>query len=420
MDLSIFDEWESEVRGYVRSFPVVFDTAHGSFLVDQDGTEYIDFFSGASALNYGHNNPNFKPALIDYLEKGGIIHGLDMATTAKAEFIGAFTELVLKPRGLRYKLQFTGPTGANATEAAMKLARLATGRTNVVAFTHGYHGLSLGSLAATAAQHYRHAGSVPLTNVTFAPYDGYYGAGIDTLALLAKQLDDPSSGLDLPAAFIVECIQGEGGVNAASGEWLRGLADLARRYSIPLIVDDIQAGVGRSGDFFSFEDSGITPDLVVLSKSLSGYGLPMSLVLINPDLDVWSPGAHTGTFRGNNLAFVGATAALKTYWADGAFPAEIKRKGELVRSRLAAIAEQHPGELDVRGRGMFLGLASLGDPSFGAKVSQEAFHHGVIIETAGARDEVVKFLPALTIDDETLLRGLDIVEAAVAAALATV
>ncbi len=420
MDLSIFDEWESEVRGYVRSFPVVFDTAHGSFLVDQDGTEYIDFFSGASALNYGHNNPNFKPALIDYLEKGGIIHGLDMATTAKAEFIGAFTELVLKPRGLRYKLQFTGPTGANATEAAMKLARLATGRTNVVAFTHGYHGLSLGSLAATAAQHYRHAGSVPLTNVTFAPYDGYYGAGIDTLALLAKQLDDPSSGLDLPAAFIVECIQGEGGVNAASGEWLRGLADLARRYSIPLIVDDIQAGVGRSGDFFSFEDSGITPDLVVLSKSLSGYGLPMSLVLINPDLDVWSPGAHTGTFRGNNLAFVGATAALKTYWADGAFPAEIKRKGELVRSRLAAIAEQHPGELDVRGRGMFFGLASLGDPSFGAKVSQEAFHHGVIIETAGARDEVVKFLPALTIDDETLLRGLDIVEAAVAAALATV
>lgn len=420
MDLSIFDEWESEVRGYVRSFPVVFDTAHGSFLVDQDGTEYIDFFSGASALNYGHNNPNFKPALIDYLEKDGIIHGLDMATTAKAEFIGAFTELVLKPRGLRYKLQFTGPTGANATEAAMKLARLATGRTNVVAFTHGYHGLSLGSLAATAAQHYRHAGSVPLTNVTFAPYDGYYGAGIDTLALLAKQLDDPSSGLDLPAAFIVECIQGEGGVNAASGEWLRGLADLARRYSIPLIVDDIQAGVGRSGDFFSFEDSGITPDLVVLSKSLSGYGLPMSLVLINPDLDVWSPGAHTGTFRGNNLAFVGATAALKTYWADGAFPAEIKRKGELVRSRLAAIAEQHPGELDVRGRGMFLGLASLGDPSFGAKVSQEAFHHGVIIETAGARDEVVKFLPALTIDDETLLRGLDIVEAAVAAALATV
>ena len=169
--------------------------------------------------------------------------------------------------------------------------------------------------------------------MTFAPYEGYFGPDIDTIELLARQLEDPSSGIDRPAAVIVESIQGEGGVNIASPEWLRRLAALAAQHEIPLIVDDIQAGCGRSGDFFSFEESGIRPDIVVLSKSLSGYGLPMSLVLISPELDVWEPGGHTGTFRGNNLAFVGATAALRTYWADEDFSVETKRKGELLQSR---------------------------------------------------------------------------------------
>jgi len=419
MDLSVFEEWESEVRGYIRSFPVAFDTAHGSFLVGEDGVEYLDFFAGAGTLNYGHNNPHLKPALLDYLARDGIVHGLDLATSAKREFIETFRDLVLAPRGLRYKLQFTGPTGANAAEAAIKLARQVTGRSNVIAFTHGYHGLSLGPLAATAARKYRRAGAVPLSGATFAPYEGYYGPNVDTIALLAKQLGDPSSGLDLPAAFIVECIQGEGGVNVASADWLQGLAALAAEHEVPLIVDDIQAGCGRSGDFFSFEESGIRPDVVLLSKSLSGYGLPMSLVLIRPDLDVWTPGAHTGTFRGNNLAFVGATTALRRYWSDGAFSAEVKRKGRLVRDRLEAIAARHP-ELEARGRGLFQGLGSTTDPEFGARVSHAAFARGVVIETAGAYDEVVKFLPALTIDDVDLVRGIDIVEQAVETASAPV
>jgi diaminobutyrate-2-oxoglutarate transaminase len=405
MSLDIFNEWESEVRSYIRSFPTVFDQARGSRLIGEDGNEYIDFFAGAGTLNYGHNNPLFKQALLDYIERDGIVHALDLATRAKRD-------LILTPRDLRYKLHFTGPTGANATEAAIKVARLATGRTNVIAFSHGYHGLSLGALATTAARKYRVSAAVPLGSATFAPFEGYLGADVDTISILAKMLDDPSSGVDQPAAVIVETIQGEGGVNAASVEWLRRLADLAAEREIPLIVDDIQAGCGRSGDFFSFEEAGIVPDLVVLSKSLSGYGLPMSLVLIKPELDVWEPGGHTGTFRGNNLAFVGATAALRTYWADDTFSRETKRKGELVQGRLAEIAARHPGELQARGRGLMLGVASLSDPEFGSRVSHEAFAHGVVIETAGSYSEVVKFLPPLTTDDETLLAGVDVVEAA--------
>ena len=418
--LDVFEEWESEVRGYIRLFPTTFDAARGSLLIDEGGDEYIDFFAGAGTLNYGHNNPLLKQAILDYIERDGIIHGLDLATRAKREFIETFRDLILKPRGLRYKLQFTGPTGANATEAAMKVARQATGRRNVVAFTRGYHGLSLGALATTAARQYRTAAGVSLGDVTFAPFEGYFGPDVDTIELLARQLDDPSSGVDRPAAVIVEAIQGEGGVNPASPEWLRRLSALAARHDAPLIVDDIQAGCGRSGDFFSFEEAGIRPDIVVLSKSLSGYGLPMSLVLISPELDVWEPGGHTGTFRGNNLAFVGATAALRLYWADDGFSADTKRKGELLRARLATIAARHPGHLVERGRGLFRGIESLTDRAFAARVSAEAFEQGVIIETAGAHSEVVKFLPPLTTDDETLLRGLAVVEAAIEAQFAAV
>lgn len=408
------------MRSYIRSFPTVFATARGSLLIGEDDTEYIDFFAGAGTLNYGHNNPLLKQALLDYIQRDGVVHALDMATQAKREFIEAFANLILIPRGLQYKLHFTGPTGANATEAAIKVARQVTGRTNVIAFTHGYHGLSLGALAATAARKFRSAAGVPLESTTFVPFEGYFGADVDTITMLEKVLDDPSSGVDPPAAVIVETIQGEGGVNAASVGWLHRLAELTARREIPLIVDDIQAGCGRSGDFFSFEESGIVPDVVVLSKSLSGYGLPMSLVLIRPELDVWEPGGHTGTFRGNNLAFVGATAAIRTYWTDKSFSEEVKRKGELLRNRLATIVARHPGELELRGRGMMQGIASLHDPEFASQVSREAFEHGVLIESAGAYSEVVKFLPPLTTDDETLISGVDVVEAAIETQFATI
>ena len=411
MDLSIFDEFESNVRSYVRSFPVVFAKADGVVLTDEDGSEYLDFLSGAGTLNYGHNNPILQAALIEYLQSGGVTHGLDLATVAKRQFIETFSRLILKPRGLDYKLQFTGPTGANAVEAALKLARMSTGRSEVVAFTHAFHGVSVGALATTANRKFRDAAGVPLGNVTFVPYDGYVDASFDSIRYLERLLGDPSSGLDRPAAVIVETIQGEGGVNVARVEWLQALSELCNREGIVLIVDDIQVGCGRTGTFFSFEQSGIVPDIVILSKSLSGYGLPMSLVLMRRELDIWKPGSHSGTFRGNNLAFVGATVALETYWSDSAFSERVLSLGEVVKERLERIAARHSASgLVVRGRGMIWGIVSETHPDIAKRVSEEAFTRGLIIETSGAYGEVLKLLSPLTISDEELERGLAIIE----------
>ncbi|GLU90989.1 MULTISPECIES: diaminobutyrate--2-oxoglutarate transaminase [Agromyces] len=414
-NLDVFTRRESEVRGYVRAFPTVFDRASGSTIVDADGREYLDFFAGAGVLNYGHNNPAFTEALIAELERGGIMHGLDMATSSKRAFIEAFERLVLEPRGFDHKLQFTGPTGANAVEAALKVARQATGRQTVVAFTNAFHGLSLGALAATGNSHYRGAAGVGLDDVVRLPYDGYLGDGVDTLDLLEKMLDDPGSGLDLPAAVIVEAVQGEGGINVASVPWLQRLRAITAERGILLILDEIQAGVGRTGTFFAFEAANIVPDLVTVSKSISGSGLPMSLVLLRPEVDVWQPGAHTGTFRGNNLAFVTARVALERYWADDAFTSEVARKSALLRGELEAIAAEHPElELRVRGRGLMYGLVCELDRGLAGRISKAAFARGLVIETSGAHDEVLKFLPALTITDEELRRGLEIVRESLA------
>jgi diaminobutyrate-2-oxoglutarate transaminase len=417
MDLDIFSDIESDVRGYIRSFPVIFDRAIGSTMIDEAGTEYIDFFSGAGALNYGHNNPVMKASLLEYISRDSISHSLDMATVAKKNFLEAFTRIVLEPRGLDYKLQFTGPTGTNAVEAALKIARRSTGRSTVVAFTRAFHGVSGGSLAATANQHFREAAGYSLQDVVFVPFEGYV-PGLDTLAYLETMLNDRSSGLEVPAAVIVETIQAEGGINVASPEWLRGLRELCTRHGILLIVDDIQVGAGRTGEFFSFEASGIVPDIVTLSKSLSGYGLPMSLVLLNRDIDVLKRGSHSGTFRGNNMAFVCATVALETYWRDDALTTDVHRKEAIVRERLAGIAGLYPqARLEVRGRGFIFGFASTALPELAQAIAAEAFTRGLVVETAGPVDEVLKLLPALVIDDATLNRGLDIIAASIEAAI---
>lgn len=414
MDLSIFDSLESEVRSYVRSFPVVFDKAHGSVMADEDGKEYVDFFCGAGALNYGHNNPRFKQELIAYLQGDSVVHSLDMATTAKARFLTTFATRILQPRNLPYKVQFTGPTGANAIEAALKLARLVTGRVQVVAFTHGFHGVSSGALTVTASAKFRMAAGQPLGNVAFLPFDGYLGKDFDTVDYLEKLLSDSASGLDRPAAVIVETVQGEGGVNVASAGWLRSLAGLCRDSGILLIADDIQVGCGRTGSFFSFEEAGIIPDLVILSKSLSGYGLPMSIVLLKPEHDIWQPGAHNGTFRGNNLAFVAAAAALENYWMDDTLTRETIRKGLIVRKRLEQLAADHPDAgFVVRGRGLINGLVSTRHPDLAKRIARSAFDNGLVIETAGSSEEVLKLLPALTIGDDLLTRGLDIIQSSV-------
>ena len=409
MTLEIFDRLESEVRGYIRSFPVELASASGTTIVGADGTHYLDFFAGAGVLNYGHNNPILKRALLDYIERDGITHGLDLATTAKREFMEAFERYVLEPRGLDYKLQFTGPTGTNAVEATLKLARQVTGRAEVVAFTNAFHGVSVGSLAATGNKKFRDAAGFPLGQVTRLPYDGYLGEDFDTLDLFERLLEDPSSGIDTPAAVILEAVQGEGGLTAASLPWLQRLRELTAQHGILLILDEIQAGIGRTGTFFAFEAAQIVPDIVAVSKSISGYGLPMAMVLLKPELDIWKPAAHSGTFRGNNLAFVTGKVALEHYWSDDVFQKEIAHKSQVLQAGLDTLIARFPQyRLQTRGRGMMRGLLAPDDLTWATRVAAGAFERQMIIETSGAHNEVLKFLTALTIEESELLRGLDI------------
>jgi len=415
--MSIFERRESQVQSYARSFPVTFDKAQGAILSDEDGNDYIDFLAGAGSLNYGHNDSDMRDALVEYLGSGGITHGLDMHTRAKEKFLTAFEEIILKPRDMDYVLQFTGPTGANAVEAALKLARKITGRSNIISFTNGFHGVTMGALAATGNQHHRGAAGVDMPGVTRMPYDGYLGRDVDSTEYLDRVLSDPSSGVDHPAAVIVECVQGEGGLTAARTEWLQNLEKVCRKHSVLLIVDDIQAGCGRTGTFFSFEPTGIKPDMVTLSKSLSGFGLPFAVTLIDRDLDAWEPGEHNGTFRGNNHAFITATAALEKFWKDDAFAKSVRAKGELLADGFKAIQAEHAEHVvELRGRGMMQGIVVTSGELAG-RITAEAFKRGLVIETSGAHDEVVKCLASLTITEDELKRGLDILDQAFAAAI---
>lgn len=416
--MEIIERLESEVRSYCRSFPTVFTRAEGAHLFDDKGTRYLDFFAGAGALNYGHNHPIMVERLVEYITGSGIAHSLDMATRAKVDFMTAFEQHVLRPRDLRYKMMFPGPTGTNAVEAALKLARKVTGRTQVVSFTNAFHGMTLGSLATTGNAMKRAAAGVPLEHVVRAPYDGYFGPEVDTLSHLEALLSDRSSGIEAPAAFIVETVQGEGGVNVASDEWLRGLEALAREHGALFIVDDIQVGCGRTGAFFSFEEAGLQPDIVCLSKSLSGFGQPFALTLMRPELDVWRPGEHNGTFRGNNLAFVTATAALEHFWSDDHLSDLVEEKATIARARLARMSDAGAGDSTVRGRGLVMGL-SFEEPELARRTTRAAFERGLVIETSGPDDQVVKLLPPLTITCDELKQGLEILEQAVAVARAT-
>jgi diaminobutyrate-2-oxoglutarate transaminase len=401
---------ESNVRGYANLFPATFQQAIGSTLIGNDGRTWIDFFCGAGSLNYGHNNSASKAALMDYIASDGIQHSLDTVTSAKVQFVEAFEKLILVPRNLDYRIQFTGPTGTNAVEAAIKVAKQKTSRSHVVAFTNAYHGHSLGSLALTGNRYYHSEYYGARNNVTHLPFDGY-ADGVDSAKLLGKMLEDSSSGLPIPAAIVLETVQGEGGVNVASDSWLRAIESLCRKYDILLIVDDIQVGNGRTGTFFSFENAGIRPDLVCLSKSIGG-GLPMSLVLIKPDVDVWKPGQHTGTFRGNNLAFVAATAVLQN-WADPSFEAGIATRGELVAEELYRLqTELAHCDIAVRGRGMIWGL-DIGDGDLTRKVIDHCFANGLMLEASGANDQVLKVMPALNIPVPQLVQGLMILHDAV-------
>lgn len=416
MSLSIFNEYESEVRGYVRSFPTVFKTSKMAEIWDEDGKRYIDFFAGAGALNYGHNNDVINAAVIDYLQHNGIGHALDMATTAKRDFMEAFVNNILKPRDLDYKLQFVGPTGTNAIETALKIARKVKGRKQVMSFTNGFHGMSMGSLSITGNSYY-HDDNYGVPGYTYqVPFHNYLGDKVDTMAYLRKILEDDSSGTELPAAIVLETIQAEGGINVAGEEWLQELRRICDDFDILMVVDDIQVGNGRSGEFFSFERAGVVPDIVTLSKSI-GAGHPMSLVLMKPELDKWSPGEHSGTFRGNNLAFVAQTAALNEYWKNDTFEKQTKAKSKLIRQRMEQIALKFPNLIrEIRGHGFIWG-AEFKKPELTSPICAQAFNDGLVVETAGAESEAIKFLGPLVITEDLINEGFDILENAIAKVL---
>ena len=415
--MSIFEELESEVRSYSRGWPVVFDKARGSRIFDETGKAYLDFFAGAGALNYGHNNPALKQALIDYLQRDGVTHALDMFTVAKRDFLQTFSDTVLKPRGLDYKIVFPGPGGANAVEAALKLARKVTGKESIINFTNAFHGMTLGALSVTGNSMKRGAAGIPLVHATPMPYDNYFDGTMPDFLYFEKLLRDSGSGLNEPAAVIVEGVQGEGGINAARVEWLRGLDELCKRHKILLIIDDVQMGCGRTGPFFSFEEAGIHPDMVCLSKSISGYGLPMALTLIKPELDVWEPGEHNGTFRGISPAFVTATEALRTYWSDDELEKSTKSKGERIGSAFSDLVEEYPeANLLAKGRGLARGL-EFRTGELAGRVCAAAFERGLLMETSGPDGEVMKLLPPLTLSDDELTEGLAVINESIKSVL---
>ena len=410
-EVDVFLQHESEARSYCRRFPTIFAKAKDSFLYDTQDNRYIDFFAGAGALNFGHNNERIKQAVLDYIGRDQIMMGLDMHTAVKERFIHTFHRLILQPRHLDYKMQFTSPSGTSVVESAIKLARKYTGRQNVIAFTNAFHGMTAGALSLTGQRSHRQR--VSYGQVTRFPYANYMGEGLDTVAFIRRHLEDQGSGVDMPAAVILETVQGEGGINVAPVGWLQDLRALTREYGILLIVDDIQAGCGRTGKFFSFERAGIAPDMVCLSKSIGGIGLPMALLLLSPRLDVWDAGEDNGTFRGNNLAFAASVAMLEHYWQDNAFETEIRRKSHLVQAFVESVAIKHRHAVSgYRGLGLMFGLQFV-NPDDAGDIAQWCFDHNVILETCGSSGQVLKLMPALTIDIEVLQEGLDIVGAVI-------
>jgi len=399
-DMNVFEQYESEIRAYCRAVPTVFTSSANACMVDENGKEYVDFFAGAGVLNFGHNNPKMKKAIISFIERDGVAHSLDMFTDVKRDFIQTFVDVVLKPRKMdHYKLQFTGPTGTNAVEAALKLARKVTGRTEVVAFNRGFHGMTLGALACTANNAFRSSSGVPLTNVIRGAFNDMHA-----LEVMRQNMNDLGSGLLPPAAFIVEPVQAEGGVRVATKEWMQGVQKLANDVGALFIIDDIQAGCGRCGSYFSFDDLGVEPDIVVLAKGLGGFGTPIGMLVNKPEYDkYWSPGQHTGTFRGQGFSFVAGKVGLE-YFKDDTFMLDVQAKGKIIRQFLDELNAAYP-KIKVRSKGMIL-AAEFESAEIAKQITTNCFKEGLIIG-ACSTGEIIKFIPPLTIEEATLKRGLE-------------
>ena len=408
----IYEKNESNVSSYWRKWPVEFTEAKGSILKDSDGKEYIDFFNGAGALNYGHNNPYIKEKVMEYFATDGIIHSLDMHSAKKTEFLDFLEEKVLEPRlgknGDHFKVMFTGPTGTNAIESVLKLARKVKGRNNIWAFTGAFHGMTLGALALTTEEGARKGAGVALNDVTHIPTPNYI-PGFDSIAYMEKILNDDHSGIEKPAAIILETVQAEGGIEVFDEKFLKDLRDFCDRNDILMIVDEIQVGNCRTGNFFSFERAGIVPDMITLSKSIGGLGFPLALAVFKDEYDKFNPGEHNGTFRGFVPSFVTAKAGLE-FMLDNNVEAEVKRKEKIVKEYLEKdIRPLLDENMDIRGIGLIWGI-DFKDGKLSRAVLDECFRQGLIIELAGRNDSVLKLMPSLVIPDETLYDGLEIIK----------
>ncbi|WP_051764884.1 diaminobutyrate--2-oxoglutarate transaminase family protein [Streptomyces sp. NRRL F-5135] len=415
---------ESAARTYARSLPIVPVRARGLTIEGADGRRYLDCLSGAGTLALGHNHPVVLEAIRKVLDSGAPLHVLDLATPVKDAFT---TELfaTLPPRFARTaRVQFCGPAGTDAVEAALKLVRTATGRGGLLAFTGAYHGMTEGALAVS--------GGAPDVRVTRLPYPYDYrcpfGTGGARGAELAARwtenlLDDAKGGAPAPAGMIVEPIQGEGGVIPAPDDWLRAMRRITADRSVPLIADEVQTGVGRTGTFWAVEHSGITPDVMVLSKAIGG-SLPLAVIVYHEDLDCWRPGAHAGTFRGNQLAMAAGAATL-AYVRENGLAERAAVLGARMLGQLEGLAANHPCVGDVRGRGLMIGVElvaqAAGDPpppapELAAAVRRECLSRGLIVELGGRHASVVRLLPPLTITDEQAVAVLDRFADALAAA----
>ncbi|MGM0519057.1 MAG: diaminobutyrate--2-oxoglutarate transaminase [Campylobacterota bacterium] len=397
----IFETYESEIRAYCRAVPAVFKASSNATMIDENDKEYIDFFGGAGVLNFGHNNPKMKDALVEFIQRDGVAHSLDMFTDVKRDFIQTFVNTVLKPRGWENrKLQFTGPTGTNAVEAALKLARKVTGRTEIVAFNRGFHGMTLGALACTANNAFRSSSGVPLTNVIRDTFND-----MDALENLRQKMFDLGSGMLPPAAFLVEPVQAEGGVRVATKEWLQGVQKLANDTGAIFILDSIQCGSGRCGSYFSFDDLDVDPDIIILAKGLGGFGTPIGMLVNKPELDKeWKPGQHTGTFRGQGFSFVAGKIGLE-YFQDENFNVETKRKGDEIRKVLDELNSKYSQVKDVRQKGLMLAI-EFDSAATVKEITAKTYENGLIIG-ACSTGEILKFIPPLTITDEELNKGLE-------------
>lgn len=412
MNTSVFENYESNVRSYCRSFPTVLTRAKGALIWDEEGREYVDFFAGSGALNYGHNPDKMKKRMIEYLENDGILHGMDFYTPAKRAFLEYFEKNILEKKGLNYKIQFAGPTGTNAVEAALKIARKSTGRQTVFALMGAFHGMTLGALALTTDRSSREGAGAVMGNVVHVPAP-YMFPELDTIDYMERLLTDDHSGAEKPAAVVIETLQADGGIYVLPVEWLQRLRALCDKYGILLMVDDIQVGNGRTGTFFSFERAGIVPDIVTLSKSIGGCGMPLSLVLFKPELDFWEPGQHTGTFRGNQLSMVAGLAGLEIM-VEEQVERQVQEKGKLVEAFLREEIAPLDSRIQYRGLGLLWGV-DFG--AFGKDMTKPlvaaCFRNGLIAERVGRDNQVLKLMPPLVIEEPILMRGLELLKKSV-------